>query len=238
MLRNLFKKWLPKPFYTWTLRIRRYMQWCGLRQLKPASIVFGLDRGRPIDRYYIESFLSTYSADIQGRVLEIGDAGYTRRFGGDKVRQSDVLHAVPGNPEATLIGDLATGTGIPELAFDCLLLTQVFLVIYNVQDAIRHSYQALKPGGVLLATVPGISQISRYDMDRWGDYWRFTDASARRLFGDVFGAENVTVETYGNVLAACAFLQGLAAHELSARELDYQDSDYQVTITIRAVKSK
>jgi hypothetical protein len=32
----------------------------------------------------------------------------------------------------------------------------------------------LKPGGVLLATVSGISQISRYDMYRWGDYWRFT----------------------------------------------------------------
>ena len=32
-----------------------------------------------------------------------------------------------------------------------------------------------EPGGSLLLTVPGISQIARYD-DHWGDYWRFTSA--------------------------------------------------------------
>jgi hypothetical protein len=74
-------------------------------------------------------------------------------------------------------------------------------------------------------------------MNRWGDYWRFTDASARRLFGDVFGTENVIVETRGNVLAACAFLHGLANHELTKSELDYTDIDYQMLITVRAVKN-
>jgi hypothetical protein len=73
-------------------------------------------------------------------------------------------------------------------------------------------------------------------MDRWGDYWRFTDASARRLFAEVFGADNVTVTTYGNVLTACAFLHGLAAHELRAEELDHHDPDYQVIIGIRAIR--
>jgi hypothetical protein len=28
-----------------------------------------------------------------------------------------------------------------------------------------------------------------FDYDRWGDYWRFTDQSAQRLFGDCFGAD-------------------------------------------------
>jgi hypothetical protein len=74
-------------------------------------------------------------------------------------------------------------------------------------------------------------------MDRWGDYWRFTDASAQRLFSAVFGPKNVKVVTYGNVLAACAFLHGLAVHELREAELDHNDSDYQVIIGIRAVRS-
>ncbi len=73
-------------------------------------------------------------------------------------------------------------------------------------------------------------------MDRWGDYWRFTDASARGLFGDVFGPENVTVETRGNVLVACAFLHGLAARELKKTVLEYDDPDYQLLITVRAIK--
>lgn len=224
-----------QPMTRWWRRPRP-VRWGDLRRLTPVSRVFGFDRGQPIDRYYIEAFLLQHSADICGRVLEIGDPGYTRKFGGDRVVQSDVLHAVPDNLQATLIGDLATGQGIPEEAFDCLLLTQTFPFIYDVGAAIANSYRALKPGGVLLATFPGISQISRYDMERWGDYWRFTDASARRLFGDVFGPHNVTIETYGNVLVACAFLHGLAAHELKQEELDCHDPDYQVLITVHAVK--
>jgi hypothetical protein len=74
-------------------------------------------------------------------------------------------------------------------------------------------------------------------MDRWGDYWRFTNASAQRLFSRVFGPENVTVVTYGNVFAACAFLHGLAVHELREQELDYHDADYQVIIGVRAVRT-
>ena len=85
-------------------------------------------------------------------------------------------------------------------------------------------------------TCPGISQISRNDFDRWGDYWRFTALSAQRMLETVFPAANVRVEAYGNVLAATAFLQGLAAQELRPTELDYSDPDYQVLITVRAVK--
>jgi hypothetical protein len=95
----------------------------------------------------------------------------------------------------------------------------------------------LKPGGVLLATVPGISQISQYDMERWGDYWRFTSLSARRLIEEA-GSMEVTVRTYGNVLAAIAFLHGLAADELREKELNYSDPDYELLIAIRAVKAE
>lgn len=207
-----------------------------LRRLTPVSRSFGFDRGLCIDRYYIEKFLERNRADIRGSVLEIADASYTRKFGGNYVTRSDVLHAEPGNLQATLVGDLATGEGIPSETFDCLIVTQTFLCIYDIQAAIANCYCMLKPGGVVLATLPGISQISRYDMDRWGDYWRFTDASARRLFGSIFPHANVQVETHGNVLVACAFLHGLATQELTARELNYRDHDYQVLITVRAIK--
>jgi hypothetical protein len=117
-----------------------------------------------------------------------------------------------------------------------MILTQVLPFIYEIREAVEQIRKALRPGGTALLTVPGISQISRYDMDRWGDYWRFTDASIRRLLGNVFGAENVTIVTYGNVLSACAFLHGLAAHELKGEELEYNDRDYQVIIGARATR--
>jgi hypothetical protein len=42
--------------------------------------------------------------------------------------------------------------------------------------------------------------------------------------------------TYGNVLAACAFLQCVAVEELQAEELDYNDVDYQVIVSIRVTR--
>ena len=216
---------------------RSAVQWGTLRQITPVSRIFGIDRGACIDRYYIEKFLHQYCADITGCVLEVADAQYTKKFGGEQITRSEVLHAAPGNPHATIVGDLATGRNIPTETFDCLLLTQVFPFIYDLEGALATSYRALKPKGVLLATLCGISQISRYDMDRWGDYWRFTDASARRLFETVFAPEDITIETHGNVLAACSFLHGLASEELKSFELDYCDPDYQIIITVRAKKN-
>jgi len=224
-----------RPIANWWRRSRP-VRWGTLRRLTPVSRVFGFDRGLCIDRYYIENFLAHHADDIQGRVLEIGDDAYTRKFGGERVTRSDVLHVAEGNPKATIVADLTCADQIPSDTFDCIILTQTLQLIYDMRAAIRHLHRILKPGGVLLATFPGISQISRYDMDRWGDYWRFTDASTRRLFAEVFGPDNVTIQTYGNVLVACAFLHGLAANELSASELDFADPEYQVVITVRATK--
>jgi len=209
-----------------------------LDQLTPISTVFGFDRGTPIDRYYIEKFLKKHETDIHGVVLEIGDSEYTEKIGCDKVTRSEILHAISGNPKATIIGDLSTGVGIPENAFDCMILTQTFHVIYDMKSAIRHSYAALKPEGVLLVTLPGISQISRYDMERWGDYWRFTTLSAQKTFEEVFPKDSVQVDSYGNVLSSIAFLHGLSVEDINKEKLDFQDPDYQMLITVRAQKRK
>jgi LmbE family N-acetylglucosaminyl deacetylase/SAM-dependent methyltransferase len=206
-----------------------------LRRVEPMSRDWGFDRGRPVDRYYIETFLADHAGDIKGRALEIVDDEYIRRFG-TGVTRTDILHVVPGNPAATIIADLSAGEEIPSDTFDCIVLTQTLHLIYQVQRAIATVHRTLKPGGVVLATMPGISQISRPDMDRWGDYWRFTSRSAKNLFAEAFGEEAVTVKTYGNVLAATALLYGLADRELSPPELDAWDPDYELLIGVRAVK--
>jgi SAM-dependent methyltransferase len=208
-----------------------------LRRLKPISGDWGLERGQPIDRYYIEGFLARQAADIQGCVLEIGDNTYTRRFGQEWVSGSVVLHVAEQKEHVTLIGSLTEPNSIPAAAFDCLIVTQTLQFIYDVPTAVRTIYQALKPGGVALITVPGISQISRYDMDRWGHYWSFTTRSMEGLFGEHFPMANVQIKAHGNVLAAVAFLHGLAAEELAPAELDWVDPEYQLLITVRAVKA-
>ena len=210
-----------------------------LRRVTPVSRSFGLDRGGPIDRYYIEGFLRRHVNDIRGSVLEAGGlVNYTKEFGGKHVSRADVLYPKSGFPDGTIVGDLESGAGISSDTYDCIILTQVYPFIYDLHAAVRNTFRALRPGGILLATLPGISQICRYDMQQWGDYWRFTDASARRLFGDVFQTPDLTVEAYGNVMVACAFLHGLGRRDLTLEELDYSDPDYQLSIAVRAVKPR
>lgn len=220
---------LPRP-------VQRWVRFARLRRLTPISRVWGFDRGLPIDRYYIETFLAKYTSDVYGRVLEIAEDTYTKKFGGNRVTQSDVLHVTPDNPNATIVADLTCADHIPSDIFDCIIFTQTLQYIYDMRAAIYHLHRILRPGGVLLATFPGISQIIRWDTDRWDDYWRFTTASARRLFEEFFPSENLTVEAHGNVLVAIAFLHGLAAEELAPHELAYNDPSYQVLITVRGVK--
>jgi SAM-dependent methyltransferase len=213
-----------------------WVRFGSLRRLQPISAQWGFERGLPIDRYYIEAFLAAHAGDIRGHGLEVKEDLYSSRFGGDYVTRVDILHPELGNPKATIVADLTKGDGLPSDAFDFIVLTQTLHLIYDVESAVRTLYRILKPGGVLLTTVSGISKISRGDMDRWGHHWAFTSRSAERLFGDFFGRENVTVEAHGNVLAAVAFLHGVASQELRSRHLNYHDPDFEVLVTIRAVK--
>jgi SAM-dependent methyltransferase len=206
-----------------------------LRRLTPISREFGFDRGQPIDRYYIENFLARHADDIRGRVLEIKDASYTRRYGGNRVEQSDVLDVAENNQQATIFADLTRADHIPSDTFDCIIFTQTLQLIYDMHSAIRTLQRVLKPGGVLLATLPGISQTGPAEgSEHWN--WRFTTLSARRLFEESFPAEHVEVATHGNVLSASAFLYGLAAEELHHEELEHHDPYYEVSITIRTTK--
>jgi SAM-dependent methyltransferase len=240
--RRLTRQWVPgiyrEVMRSWrrARRVAQPVDWGNLRRETPLSW-FGFERGVPIDRFYIEQFLHTHRADIRGRVLEIEDDGYTRQFGSSAVEYSDVLYAAPGKPGATLTGDLTNGVGIPASAFDCIILTQTLPFIYDIHAAIRQAWRALRPTGVLLVTVPGITRISRPDMDRWGDYWRLTSLSTRRLLEEAFAPEHVSVQAYGNLLTAVAFLYGMAAEELTGAELERVDPDFEVLIGARAVRA-
>ena len=207
-----------------------------LRRTAPISRHFGYDRGKPVDRRYIEDFLRRHASDIRGRVLEVGDNAYTRSFGGAGVEKSEILHVDPDAPNATYCADLADGDGLPDAAFDCIVLTQTLHLIFDLKRAITTLHRILKPGGVLLLTVPGVSSV---DAGEWGStwYWSFTPAALDRSLKEAFRESEVVVTGYGNVLSAAAFLYGLAEDELRPHELNACDPQYPVIVAARAVKS-
>jgi hypothetical protein len=205
-----------------------------LRRTRPLSDNWGFDRGTPVDRYYIEKFLGGHVDRIHGRVLEIKDSGYTRKFGRG-VERADVLDVDPNNRQATFVADLSASDSTPSNAFQCFILTQTLHLIYDLHGAIRHSHRMLAPGGTLLVTLPALSRVPHGDGLNY-DYWRFTIASARKLFGGIFGADNVEVKSHGNVLAGIAFLAGLACEELTTAELETYDPYFPLIVSVVATK--
>jgi hypothetical protein len=108
--------------------------------------------------------------------------------------------------------------------------TQTLQAIADPLSALRQAHTALRPGGVLLATVPGISQIA--PGDPFPDHVRYTAHGLRTLAEPVFpGAQ---VAAHGNVHAAAAFLYGMAEDEVDPRALVHDDPAYELLITLRA----
>lgn len=216
----------------------RVTDWSVLRRVRPYRPDFGAVRGEPIDRFYIAQFLATHQDSIRGRVAEIESNEYIRRFGGGRVEHCDILDLNEHNEQRTMTIDLTRTVVAPSDTFDCIICTQTLLLIEDYGAAVRSLHKMLKMGGVALVTVPGISQVVRGKMigGVGEDWWRFTERSARSVFSDVFSGHNVVVQTYGNVLAATAFLHGLVQEELTREEMEYNDPDYEVTIGVKAIK--
>jgi SAM-dependent methyltransferase len=204
-----------------------------MRRTTPLSDSWGIDRGTPVDRYYIDRFLERYRADIGGRVLEVRDSRYATQFG-TSVDAVEVIDLDASNPLATIVSDLSAADEIPAESFDCFILTQTLQYIADLEGAIWHARRILKEEGVLLMTVPGISAIDRRHAET--DFWRFTPQICSRLFAASWSGDDVEVTSLGNVLSATAFLFGMAREELSERELAASDLRYPVTIGVRAVK--
>jgi SAM-dependent methyltransferase len=203
-----------------------------LRRTAPLSDNWGYDRGQPIDRYYIDAFLGEHRNDIQGKALEVKENLYVDRYG-TRVERCDVLDRDAENPKATIVADLSERGALPPERFDCIVLTQTLQYVADVTAAIQNVRQALRPGGVLLATVPG---VARADEDpKSPSLWSFTHAGCRRLFEDEFGAANTAVRSYGSVLSAIAFLSGMARQELRPAELAVHDMRFPVIVSVRAV---
>jgi len=207
------------------------------RRVVPIAKNWGYDRGMPVDRYYIEKFLARNAEYIRGRVLEIEDNTYTRRFGGDQVTRYDALHVEEGYPQASIVADLSDAPQIPSNSFDCIILTQTLQLIFDLRATIRTVHRILKPGGVVLATIPGITQTNDRDWSTYW-YWSFTPLAGRRLFEEAFKPDGIHIDIYGNILAAISLLHGLAAEELTEQELAFTESGYEVTIGLRAMKEE
>ena len=200
-------------------------------QFEPISDCYGLDRGTPLDRYFIDAFLAENQENIRGRVLEVGDSRYTVSFGDDRVQTSEVADLDSTNSNATLIADLCKPGSIPSSIYDCIILTQTLHLLREPSICVENCRQGLRPRGVLLLTAPALSRLSPTFPD--GDYWRFTVPGMTELLGKHWDG-TFQVDSYGNLPVCIGFLRGEVVEETQEELLKRRDPRFPLTVSVRA----
>jgi SAM-dependent methyltransferase len=192
-----------------------------LDRIEPVSS-WGTHRGRPVDRWYVERYLTERSDAVRGNSLEVKDDLYSSRFGASSV---DVVDIDAGNERATVVGDLCAADTLAPATYDVAVVTQTLQLVPDPALAVQHLVRALRPGGSLLLTVPTMSRI----VDGF-DRWRWTPAGMRHLLTTAVPSADVEVAGLGNGLTARAFLFGLAADDLAEDVLATVDERYPLVV--------
>lgn len=192
---------------------------------------FGFGRGDPVDRFYINSFLMNHERLINGLCLEFGDSEYIDKYGASTSEKNIFNYSKQSSIKNNIImGDLTKLDTLDRDKYDCIICTNVLNFIFDLPNAMLGLKKLLKPKGKILLTVAGVAaHVSRYDMDRWGDFWRMTDKSLIRLAKES-GFNIDAIRTYGNPNACSAQLNGLSVQDLNQDDLNAVHNDYQLLV--------
>ena len=216
---------LRKIFYFFKNLITRNTN---LNKFSPISKTFGLERGEAIDRYYILKFLKNNSNFISGTVLEFGDDRYSTYFNCKKI---DVISIDKSTSKLVkkntrvFIKDITKEKLGPNY-YDTIIATQVIQFIYDIEQLKKNLHFSIKKDGYLILTCSFFSPLSNYDIERWGEFWRPTENSIKRIFDENFTMINS--QCFGNLFAVKKFLDGISADELKKKDLDHLDKSFPI----------
>jgi SAM-dependent methyltransferase len=198
---------------------------------------FGFSRGTPIDRYYLNRFLKLNKKYIKGVGLEFGSDTYLKKYNSGITNFNVFTSILDKSKKKHLIkGDLSDFENLPLEKYDCIVCTNVLNFIYDIDFAVKGIYKMLKKNGTCLVSLAGFStHISRYDMDRWGDYWRVSKKTAIEIF-EKNNFKIKEINSFGNVYTATAQMKGFCVEDIEPELLLDNHNDYQIIITLRIKK--
>ena len=215
-------KWLLFKTY---IQIHRALHALGVL---PFSRKFGLERGSPVGRYYVERFLRKNAEFVTGPCLEFGDARYRALFpGAGEYHVIDVVR----RPAVDFVADIHDPVGVPRDYFKSIICTQVLEHLAHPEKAAAAIFDLLAPGGVLLLTVPFINPV-HYDP---ADFRRYTPEGVTLLLLDA-GFDVEQVDFGGNSLVGTGSLLGMVQEDFSTSELELKDPVYPYNVLARARK--
>ena len=217
--------------------LRRFIKPLWLSKIKdplsPISDYCGFERGRPLDRYYIDKFIKENQSSIKGFILEFLEPEYASVYA-EPTSKIETMDIDITNKSATIIGDIRNAYNIQSSYFDCIIATQLLQFIDDLDASLSELIRILKPGGVMLISVPSVSRIDPIaGVD--GDYWRFTCSSLTYLLTkhkDV----TFTINSAGNLYAIGISLLGGTVEDANVAKLSYNDQNFPLVIFAKVSK--
>ncbi len=205
------------------------IDWGDLKKIVPICQAFGLTRGTPVDRYYLNKFIAETRTQIVGKVLEVGGTPQDRAFYDINPGTSYHILNLEAGPEVDTLGDVHDVNVIKPESFDTAIVFNVLEHCYAPWIAVENIYTWLKPGGKCFAMVPSAIRLHAIPFDYWRPLpdafnWMLRNFSQHKLY------------IYGNPITAIASYHGIAAEEITTEELDAFHPDYPVAICIVAEK--
>jgi SAM-dependent methyltransferase len=194
----------------------------------PYSRNFGLERGSPVGRYYVEKFLRENALSIVGRCLEFGEDRYKSYF--PKATEYEVTDVVE-RPGVKYVCDIHEPKGMPKDHFNAIICTQVFEHLAYPERAAKSLYELMAPGGILLLTAPFINPVHYVPTD----FRRFTPECLEMIIKEA-GFDVEIVSFGGNSLVGTGSLLGMVQEDFSVAELEKKDPVYPYNILIKARK--
>lgn len=195
------------------------IDWGDLRRKFPLCNLFGFTRGVPIDRYYLEKFISEIRLEVVGTVLEVGGVLVNRELYQFSNATEYLTLDVEARPGISKVGDIHNPATIEFESLDTVVIFNVLEHCYDPWLAVKNIYSWLKVGGKCFCMVPNSQKIH----DIPADYWRILPDGMKQIFQD-FPQQKLYV--YGNPMSVIANFLGISAGELSPKELDDFHPDY------------
>jgi SAM-dependent methyltransferase len=224
-LRASVKRIIRYSLFKLYIQIHRFFH---VIHVLPYSRNFGLERGSPVGRYYVEKFLRENADSISGRCLEFGDPRYKSYF--PKAREYEITDVVK-RPGVTYVCDIHDPVGMPKNHFNAVICTQVFEHLAYPEKAAKSLFELMAPGGVLLLTAPFINPVHYVPTD----FRRFTPECLDMILREA-GFHVEIVSFGGNSLVGTGSLLGMVQEDFSVAELEKKDPIYPYNVLVKARK--